>query len=165
MAESTRTPGVVAGRVDAETLADNFSDLGGMCARVCPTETLCEEACVREAAEGKPVEIGRLQRFATDTLMASGTQPYTRATPTGKRVAIAGAGPAGLSCAHRLAMYGHDVTLFDAKDKSGGLNEYGIAAYKSVEGFAQAEVDWLLTMPDCGNHPTSPTFPSGAMWW
>ncbi|NKB29009.1 MAG: NAD(P)-binding protein [Rhodobacteraceae bacterium] len=118
--------------------------LGGMCARVCPTETLCEEACVREAAEGKPVEIGRLQRFATDALMAKGVHPFSRAASTGKRVAVVGAGPAGLACAHRLAMHGHDVVMFDARAKSGGLNEYGIASYKTVEGFAQSEVDWLM---------------------
>jgi dihydropyrimidine dehydrogenase (NAD+) subunit PreT len=118
--------------------------LGGMCARVCPTEQLCEEACVREAAEGKPVEIGRLQRFATDTLMEAGVHPFTRAPATGKRVAVVGAGPAGLSAAHRLAMKGHEVTVFDAREKPGGLNEYGIAAYKTPGGFAAAEVDWLL---------------------
>lgn len=118
--------------------------LGGMCARVCPTEDLCEGACVREAAEGKPVEIGRLQRYATDTLMAQQGHPFTRAPETGKRVAVVGAGPAGLSCAHRLAMLGHAVTMYDAKAKPGGLNEYGIAAYKSTNGFAQAEVDWLM---------------------
>ncbi|MEM0947410.1 MAG: NAD(P)-dependent oxidoreductase [Pseudomonadota bacterium] len=118
--------------------------LGGMCARVCPTETLCEEACVREAAEGKPVEIGRLQRHATDTLMATGEHPFERASPSGKRIAVVGAGPAGLACAHRLAMYGHDVTVFDARDKPGGLNEFGIASYKTVDDFAQVEVDWLL---------------------
>ena len=66
-----------------------------MCARVCPTETLCEEACVREAAEGKPVEIGRLQRFATDGLMAKGVHPFERAASTGKRVAVVGAGRTG----------------------------------------------------------------------
>jgi dihydropyrimidine dehydrogenase (NAD+) subunit PreT len=120
--------------------------LGGMCARVCPTETLCEEACVREAAEGKPVEIGRLQRFATDALMATQAQPFERAAPTGRRVAVVGAGPAGLACAHRLAMLGHSVVLHDARAKGGGLNEFGIAAYKAVESFAQAEVDWLLTI-------------------
>ena len=118
--------------------------LGGMCARVCPTETLCEQACVREKAEGKPVLIGQLQRYATDTLMAQGVHPFTRAAPTGKRVAVVGAGPAGLACAHRLAMLGHDVTVFDARPKPGGLNEYGIAAYKSPGGFAMAEVEWLL---------------------
>ena len=118
--------------------------LGGMCARVCPTENLCEGVCVREAAEGKPVEIGRLQRYATDTLMAQQRPPFTRAAPTGKRVAVVGAGPAGLACAHRLAMHGHDVTLHDGHDKPGGLNEYGIATYKTVANFAQKEVDWLL---------------------
>ncbi len=118
--------------------------LGGMCARVCPTETLCEEVCVREIAEGKPVKIGLLQRFATDVLMDKGEHPFTRAALTGKRIAVVGAGPAGLSCAHRLAMHGHDVTLYDARQKLGGLNEYGIAAYKTTEGFAQREVDFVL---------------------
>jgi dihydropyrimidine dehydrogenase (NAD+) subunit PreT len=118
--------------------------LGGMCARVCPTETLCEEACVREAAEGKPVEIGRLQRYATDTVMVEARHPFARAAATGKRVAVLGAGPAGLACAHRLAMKGHAVVMFDPRPKAGGLNEYGIASYKAVGGFAQAEVEWLL---------------------
>ena len=118
--------------------------LGGMCARVCPTETLCEEACVREAAEGKPVEIGRLQRFATDTLMAQGVHPFTRAKATGKRVAVVGAGPAGLACAHRLALHGHEVTIYERRAKPGGLNEYGIAAYKTADNFAAREVEWLL---------------------
>ena len=118
--------------------------LGGMCARVCPTETLCEEACVREMAEGAPVEIGRLQRYATDTLMARGIHPYARAEPTGHRIAVVGAGPAGLACAHRLAMRGHDVVILEARPKPGGLNEYGIAAYKTPEGFAAREVEWLL---------------------
>ncbi|NKX43906.1 NAD(P)-dependent oxidoreductase [Roseicyclus persicicus] len=135
----------------ARTIFDQ-NILGGMCARVCPTETLCEEACVREAAEGKPVEIGRLQRYATDTLMAAGVHPFTRAAPTGKRVAVVGAGPAGLACAHRLAMKGHDVDLYDAKEKGGGLNEYGIASYKAVGGFAQAELDWLLQIGGIALH-------------
>ncbi|WP_170433137.1 NAD(P)-dependent oxidoreductase [Ruegeria arenilitoris] len=127
----------------AKTILDQ-NILGGMCARVCPTETLCEEACVRETAEGKPVEIGRLQRYATDTLMQAGVHPFTRAAPTGKTVAVIGAGPAGLACAHRLSMLGHDVVIHEAKPKPGGLNEYGIAAYKATNDFAQAEVDWLL---------------------
>ncbi len=127
----------------ARTILDQ-NILGGMCARVCPTETLCEEACVREFAEGKPVEIGRLQRHATDALMARGIHPYVRAAPTGRRIAVVGAGPAGLACAHRLAMRGHDVVLMDARPRIGGLNEYGIAAYKTPDDFAQAEIDWLM---------------------
>ena len=118
--------------------------LGGMCARVCPTETLCEQACVRELAEGKPVLIGQLQRYATDGLQTKDLHPFERAESTGKRVAVVGAGPAGLACAHRLAMLGTDVTIIDARSKPGGLNEFGIAAYKTTGGFAQAEVDWLL---------------------
>jgi dihydropyrimidine dehydrogenase (NAD+) subunit PreT len=118
--------------------------LGGMCARVCPTETLCEEACVREAAEGKPVEIGQLQRFATDLAMGKGLHPFQRAALSGKRVAVVGAGPAGLACAHRLAMHGHDVVVLERRPKPGGLNEYGIASYKTTGGFAAREVDWLL---------------------
>ncbi len=127
----------------ARTIFDQ-NILGGMCARVCPTETLCEGACVREAAEGQPVEIGRLQRYATDTLMERNQHPYSRAAPTGKRIAVVGAGPAGLACAHRLAMHGHDVVIHEAQPKPGGLNEYGIAAYKVAGGIAGAEVDWLL---------------------
>jgi len=127
----------------AKTIFDQ-NIFGGMCARVCPTETLCEEACVREEAEGKPVKIGLLQRYATDTFMADGAQPYERAAPTGKKVAVVGAGPAGLACAHRLAMHGHEVTVFEAREKSGGLNEFGIAAYKSPNDFARREVEFIL---------------------
>jgi len=129
----------------AKTIFDQ-NILGGMCARVCPTETLCEEACVRQTAEGKPVQIGRLQRYATDAAIRQGRQFYERAAPTGKKIAVVGAGPAGLACAHRLAVKGHDVTIFEAKTKAGGLNEYGIAAYKSTDGFAQAEVDYVTAV-------------------
>lgn len=135
---STGTP-----EAAAKTIFDQ-NILGGMCARVCPTEDLCEQACVRELAEGKPVEIGRLQRHATDTLMARQSHPYARAPQTGKEIAVVGAGPAGLACAHRLAMHGHEVTVYDAEAKPGGLNEFGIAAYKATNDFAAREVDWLL---------------------
>lgn len=127
----------------AKTIWDQ-NILGGMCARVCPTEQLCEQACVREAAEGKPVEIGRLQRFATDRVLQKGIHPFSRAAASGKRVAVVGAGPAGLACAHRLALHGHDVVVLERHAKAGGLNEYGIASYKTPNDFAQAEVDWLL---------------------
>jgi len=129
----------------AKTILD-MNILGGMCARVCPTEVLCEHACVREVSEGKPVEIGRLQRHATDRLMAKNIHPFNRAAATGKKVAVVGAGPAGLSCAHRLALKGIDVTIYDARSKAGGLNEYGIAAYKSTNDFAAKEVAWLLSI-------------------
>ncbi|RWL86460.1 MAG: NAD(P)-dependent oxidoreductase [Mesorhizobium sp.] len=129
----------------AKTIFDQ-NILGGMCARVCPTETLCEEVCVREVAEGKPVQIGRLQRYATDVAMGEGKQFYKRAEPTGKSIAVVGAGPAGLAAAHRLARHGHEVTILEARPKAGGLNEYGIAAYKSVDDFAQAEVDYVTAI-------------------
>ena len=129
----------------AKTIFDQ-NILGGMCARVCPTETLCEEVCVREIAEGKPVQIGRLQRYATDTAMRQQKQFYGRAASTGRKIAVVGAGPAGLAAAHRLARYGHDVTIFEARPKAGGLNEYGIAAYKSTDDFAQAEVEYVTAI-------------------
>jgi dihydropyrimidine dehydrogenase (NAD+) subunit PreT len=119
---------------------------GGTCARVCPTEILCEGACVRMAEEGRPVQIGALQRHATDWLMEREPTPFLRAPPTGRQIAVIGAGPAGFSAAHRLARYGHDVTVFDAREKPGGLNEYGIAAYKLPDDFAQRELSWLLAI-------------------
>ena len=121
--------------------------LGGMCARVCPTEVLCEQACVRNTNEEKPVEIGSLQRFATDAYFAKPGAPlFTRSDATGKRVAVVGAGPAGLAAAHGLARRGHDVVLYESLPKLGGLNEYGLATYKTASGFAQKEVEWLLSI-------------------
>jgi glutamate synthase (NADPH/NADH) small chain len=121
--------------------------LGGMCARVCPTELLCEDVCVRHTLEDRPVEIGLLQRHATDALFAQPGKPlFTRAERTGRRVAVVGAGPAGLACAHGLARAGHEVVIFEARAKGGGLNEYGIASYKTTGNFAQAELDWLLSI-------------------
>jgi dihydropyrimidine dehydrogenase (NAD+) subunit PreT len=119
---------------------------GGSCARVCPTEILCEAACVRMAEEDRPIRIGALQRRATDWLMEHEPRPFTRAASTGRRIAVVGAGPAGLSCAHRLAQYGHDVMVFEARPKPGGLNEYGIAAYKLPDDFARREVEYILSV-------------------
>jgi len=119
--------------------------MGGTCARACPTETLCEEACVVNHTEGEPVKIGLLQRHAVDHLMArNGAHPFTRAPDSGLRFAAIGAGPAGLSFAHRASMLGHRVTIFERDEKPGGLNEYGLAAYKMVDDFAQREVAFLL---------------------
>lgn len=128
----------------ARTILDS-NPLGGMCARVCPTENLCEAVCVRNTQEDRPVAIGRLQRHAVDALMLSSQpQVFTRAAATGKTVAIVGSGPAGLSCAHTLARLGHQVVVLDARAKAGGLNEYGLASYKTPNQFAQAEIQWLL---------------------
>lgn len=118
--------------------------MGGMCARVCPTEVLCEEACVRHTHEDKPVNIGLLQRYATDPVFENDVQLFKRGEATEKRVAVVGGGPAGLSCSHRLATLGHGVTVFSEAPKLGGLNEYGIAAYKTPDDFAQREVDYIL---------------------
>ena len=123
-------------------LSENI--MGGMCSRVCPTEVLCEEVCVRTALEGQPVRIGLLQRYATDSVIQNDLQLFERKQDSGKHVAVVGGGPASLSCAHRLAMLGHQVTILDAADKQGGLNEYGIAAYKTVNDFAQTEVGYIL---------------------
>ncbi|MBL7716823.1 MAG: NAD(P)-dependent oxidoreductase [Bdellovibrionales bacterium] len=130
--------------------------MGGTCSRACPVETLCQEACVREHAEKKPVQIGSLQRFATDEFFKqldsegknkkTGEKPFTRAKSTGKKVAVVGAGPAGMSCAHRLAMLGHSVTVYEAREKAGGLNEYGLAPYKMTDDFAQKELDFILSI-------------------
>ncbi|MBT8080019.1 MAG: NAD(P)-dependent oxidoreductase [Gammaproteobacteria bacterium] len=120
--------------------------MGGMCARVCPTEILCEEACVRMTHEEKPVRIGLLQRHATDPVFEEDVQLFTRGRETGKNVAVVGSGPAGLSCAHRLSMLGHNVVILNRDDKPGGLNEYGIAAYKTVNDFAQREAEWILSI-------------------
>ncbi|MCY4245684.1 MAG: NAD(P)-dependent oxidoreductase [Gammaproteobacteria bacterium] len=120
--------------------------MGGMCARVCPTEILCEEVCVRNKPGDSPVRIGLLQRHATDPVLERGVQFFRRAESTGKRAAVVGAGPAGLACAHQLALFGHAVTVFEKQKKPGGLNEFGIAAYKTVDDFARREVEYILAV-------------------
>ena len=120
--------------------------MGSVCARVCPTEVLCEGSCVRTAQEDRPVTIGALQRYATDWLFDAGVQLFKAGPTSGKRIAVIGGGPAGLACAHRLAMLGHAVTVFEGRDKLGGLNEFGVAAYKVAGGIAQHEVDYLLAV-------------------
>ena len=116
---------------------------GGMCSRVCPTEILCEGSCVRNRPEDTPVQIGALQRYATDWVFESSATLFQRAPDSGRRVAVVGAGPAGFACAHMLARMGHGVVVFDARAKTGGLNEYGIARYKVLD-FAAREIEWLL---------------------
>jgi len=123
-------------------LSENI--MGNTCANVCPVEELCEQVCVKNTAEEKPVIIGQLQRYATDHLFELGIQPFERAADSGSYIAVVGAGPAGLSCAHRLAVFGHNVTIFESRDEPGGLNEYGLAAYKMLDDRAAREVAFIL---------------------
>jgi len=122
----------------------NENIMGNTCGNVCPVEELCEQVCVRNTAEERPVMIGQLQRYATDYVIENWVQLFKRGPVSGKRVAVVGAGPAGLSCAHRLAMLGHDVHVFEARAEPGGLNEYGLAAYKMLDERAAREVAYIL---------------------
>ncbi len=113
--------------------------LGATCARVCPVQELCEGACVL-GTEHKPIAIGRLQRHAMDFVYAKETDLFQPGKATGKKVAIIGAGPAGLSCAGELAKRGHSVTLFEKRDLAGGLSTYGIIGLREPTEVARAEV-------------------------
>ena len=118
--------------------------LGASCARVCPTEVLCEGACVVLDLEGDPVKIGRLQRYATDYVFEHQIDVlHAPAKKNGKKIAILGAGPAGLGCAAELAQLGYDVTVFDKKQAGGGLNTYGIAYYKMRPEISLDEVKMI----------------------
>jgi glutamate synthase (NADPH/NADH) small chain len=129
----------------AETIfAENI--FGGSCARACPTEVLCEGACVDRTLLKEPVHIGRLQRYATDHAADRGLRFFAPGPDTGKRVAVVGAGPAGLSCAFALRQAGHAVTVFEARDLAGGLNTFGIAAYKITTEFALSELEQIFDM-------------------
>jgi glutamate synthase (NADPH/NADH) small chain len=119
--------------------------LGATCARVCPVQELCEGACVL-GAEHKPISIGRLQRYAMDDFYARKAKPFTPAAPTGKKVAVIGAGPAGVSCAGELSKRGHAVTLFDKRPLPGGLSTYGIISLREPIDIAVAEVEMLAGM-------------------
>jgi len=121
--------------------------LGGSCARVCPTEVLCEGACVVLDREGDPVKIGRLQRYATDHAAENRLQVLkTPARKSGHRIAVIGGGPAGLGCAAELAQLGHAAVVFEKKPKAGGLNTYGIAYYKMPPEASLAEVAMIKSL-------------------
>jgi dihydropyrimidine dehydrogenase (NAD+) subunit PreT len=114
--------------------------IGASCARVCPVEVLCEGACVEKTLLQKPIEIGRLQRHATDFAMEKGRQIFTKGEPNGRSVGIIGSGPAGLSCATYLARLGYDVVVYERKSKAGGLDTYGMAEYKMPQKVSLDEV-------------------------
>src|SRR5690554_59424 len=119
--------------------------LGATCARVCPVEELCEGACVM-GEHYKPIEIGRLQRYATDHLAERGIQPFSPKEPNGRRVAVIGAGPAGLSCAGELALEGYDVTVFEKNDLPGGLSTYGIVVMREPVRVSLREVEFIQSL-------------------
>src|SRR5687767_10556507 len=119
---------------------------GGGCARVCPVEKLCEGACVFNLLEEEPIAIAKLQRYSTDKAIKDKWRIFERNPPRGKKVAVIGAGPAGLSCAHVLSRNGIDVTVYEKESKGGGLMTYGIAAYKVTPRFCEDEVNFITSL-------------------
>ncbi len=114
--------------------------IGATCSRVCPVEVLCEGACVEKTLMNKPIEIGRLQRYATDHVFSNGKQLFQKGEANGKSVGVIGSGPAGLSCATYLARLGYDVTVYERRALPGGLDTYGMAEYKMPQEVSLAEV-------------------------
>src|SRR5574338_1727808 len=120
--------------------------MGAGCSRVCPVEKLCEGACVFNLLEEEPIPIARLQQYSTSKALDENWQLFERKPSVGKKVAIVGAGPAGLSCAHVLSREGIDVTIFEKESKGGGLMTYGIAAYKVTPQFCEEEVNYITAI-------------------
>ena len=120
--------------------------MGAGCSKVCPVEKLCEGACVYNLMDEDPIPIAKLQRYSTEMAMQHKWQLFTRKESKGKKVAIIGAGPAGLSCAHVLSREGVDVTIYEKEKQGGGLITYGIAAYKVTPQFCKDEVDYILSI-------------------
>ncbi len=119
---------------------------GGGCSRVCPVEKLCEGSCVYNLLEEEPIAIAKLQRYATDKAIEDKWKLFDRKPSNGKKVAVIGAGPAGLSCAHVLSREGTEVTVFEKESKGGGLMTYGIAAYKVTPQFCEEEVEYITSL-------------------
>lgn len=119
---------------------------GAVCARVCPVEKLCEQNCITGTIHLRPIPIGKLQRFATDRLLASGRLPFERAATTGRKIAVVGAGPAGIAAGFELARRGHAVVVFDKEEEPGGLDRFGIAEYKIDADFVRRELAYLLQL-------------------
>ena len=128
----------VKGAYDVISLS---SALPAVCGRVCPQESQCEGVCVR-GIKGEPVSIGKLERYVADTARAMGIKPSTDAAPKGKKVAIIGSGPSGLTCAGDLARMGYDVTIFEALHKAGGVLVYGIPEFRlPKEAVVEKEIE------------------------
>lgn len=117
--------------------------LGRSCGKVCPTEVLCEGGCVYNSLNKKPIDIGRLQAYATDRAIENNIRFFKKGKPTGKKVAIIGGGPAGIACAHELTVLGHEATVFEASEHPGGLNRYGCAPYKISNEESDQEVAYV----------------------
>jgi dihydropyrimidine dehydrogenase (NAD+) subunit PreT len=124
--------------------------MGGGCSKVCPVEKLCEGACVYNLMDEEAIPIAKLQRYSTEKAIREKWRLFERKPATGKKVAVIGAGPAGLSCAHTLSREGLDVTIFEKEDQGGGLMTYGIAAYKVTPEFCREEVDYILSLGGIG---------------
>jgi glutamate synthase (NADPH/NADH) small chain len=121
----------------------NSNYFGNACGKVCPTDVLCEGACVYNLQEVKAIEIGRLQSYATTKAIKDNIKFFQTGNPTGKKVAIVGAGPAGISCACELRQFGHEVDIYEAKEKPSGLTLYGVAPYKITNITALHEIAYL----------------------
>lgn len=119
---------------------------GGGCSRVCPVEKLCEGSCVYNLMHEAPIPIAKLQRYATEPAITNKWKLFHRKPSNGLRVAVIGAGPAGLSCAHLLSRQGIDVTVYEKESKGGGLMTYGIAAYKVTPAFCADEVNFITDL-------------------
>jgi dihydropyrimidine dehydrogenase (NAD+) subunit PreT len=120
--------------------------MGAGCSKVCPVEKLCEGSCVFNLMDEPPIPIAKLQRYSTEIAMQKKWQLFERKKSAGKKVAVVGAGPAGLSCAHVLSREGIDVTIYEKENKGGGLMTYGIAAYKVTAEFCEDEVNYILSL-------------------
>jgi glutamate synthase (NADPH/NADH) small chain len=120
--------------------------MGAGCSKVCPVEKLCEGACVYNLLEEEPIPIAKLQQYSTMMALEKNWQLFERKPSNGKKVAVVGAGPAGLSCAHVLTREGVDVTIFEKESKGGGLMTYGIAAYKVTPQFCEDEVNYITAI-------------------
>ena len=129
---------------------------GKACGQVCPTEVLCEGACVFTEQNINPIEIGRLQAYATDKAIINGTKLFSPQKSNGKKIAVIGAGPAGISCACELSLAGFEVEIFEAKEKPSGLTLYGVAPYKIDNETVLAEMDYLQKSFDYTVHYNSP---------